>query len=417
MTAATPDPEAAVESALADAEVGREDLYVSLSELGGLGAVSVADGTARIEVTLPLPSAAVRERLESEISAAATTVPAVSRADVEWRPDPADPGARVEYVPEVKNVVAVSSGKGGVGKSTVAANLAAALADAGASVGLLDADVYGPNAPAMLGHPEATPRAGLDDRIVPPERHGVRVMSMGYVVGEDDPVIWRGPMVDDVLEQLFDDVAWGDLDYLLVDLPPGTGDAQLSLVQHLPVSGAVVVTTPQPVAVDDARRGLRQFAKYGVPVLGVVENMSRFECPDCSGGHDLFGTGGGEELAAEFEIPLLGQVPLDPAVGTLRTTSDESARGVTVPFLGRLRVPRTSEERTGGALPPVALRDDGGEPRAVLRTAAGRVAARIDALVAERATDSRSESTSTSEQDTASTSERDTASTSETKQE
>jgi ATP-binding protein involved in chromosome partitioning len=399
------DRAAAVEAALADAGVGRDEFYASLSELDGVGDVAVADGTARVDVTLPVPAATVRDRVERDLTAAATSVPGVSRVDVEWRPDPADPGDRVDYVPDVKNVVAVSSGKGGVGKSTVAANLAAALADAGASVGLLDADIYGPNAPTMLGHRDATPRADLDDRIVPPERHGVTVMSMGYVAGEDDPVIWRGPMVDDALQQLFDDVAWGELDYLLVDLPPGTGDAQLSLVQHLPVTGAVVVTTPQAVAVDDARRGLRQFAKYGVPVLGVVENMSRFECPDCTGGHDLFGTGGGEELAAEFEIPLLGEVPLDPAVGTHETEPDQRGRGVTVPLVGRLQLPRSREEREGGVLPPVVLRADGGEPRAVLRTAAGRVAARLAVLVAERTAGSDSAAASTSEESTASASE------------
>jgi ATP-binding protein involved in chromosome partitioning len=374
------DRAAAVESAIDDADVGRAELFVPLSELDGVGDVAVADGTARIEVTLPVPAAAVRERVADALADAARSVPGVSGVDVEWRSDPADPGARVDYVPDVRNVVAVASGKGGVGKSTVAVNLAVSLAAAGASVGLLDADVYGPNAPTMLGRPDATPRTDAEDHIHPPAAHGVAVMSMGYVVGEDDPVIWRGAMVDDVLQQLFDDVAWGRLDYLVVDLPPGTGDAQLSLVQHLPVTGAVVVTTPQAVAVDDARRGLRQFAAYGVPVLGVVENMSRFECPECGGGHDLFGSGGGEELAAEFDIPLLGQIPLDRAVGAVGTAPDETAAGVTIPLVGRLQLPRSSAERGGNSLPPVALREDGTELREAFRTVAGRVAARVQAL-------------------------------------
>ncbi|WP_435345791.1 P-loop NTPase [Haloarchaeobius sp. HRN-SO-5] len=382
MAAESPaDRAAAVRSAIADADVGRSECFVPLSELDGIGDVAVVDGTARIEVTLPVPAAAVRERLEGALADAARSVSDVSRVDVEWRSDPAEPDARVDFLPDVEHVVAVASGKGGVGKSTVAVNLAVSLADAGASVGLLDADIYGPNAPAMLGHRDATPRTDREARIHPPEAHGVTVMSMGYVVGEDDPVIWRGAMVDDALQQLFGDVAWGSLDYLVVDLPPGTGDAQLSLVQHLPVTGAVVVTTPQSVAVDDARRGLRQFAKYGVPVLGVVENMSRFECPDCGGSHDLFGSGGGEELAGEFEIPLLGQIPLDRAAGTIETTSEETARGVTIPLVGRLQLPRSSAERGGTSLPPVALRDDGGELRDVFRTVAGRVAARLQALV------------------------------------
>jgi ATP-binding protein involved in chromosome partitioning len=221
--------------------------------------------------------------------------------------------AEAEVLPGVKNVVAVASGKGGVGKSTVAVNLAAGLADRGARVGLFDADIYGPNVPRMVDaddHPQATE----NETIVPPEKFGMKLMSMAFMVGEDDPVIWRGPMVHKVLTQLVEDVEWGHLDYLVVDLPPGTGDTQLTLLQTLPLTGAVVVTTPEDVAVDDARKGLRMFGRHDTTVLGVVENMSTFVCPDCGGTHDIFGAGGGEDFADANDLPFLGSIPLDPSV-------------------------------------------------------------------------------------------------------
>jgi len=221
--------------------------------------------------------------------------------------------AEADVLPGVKNVVAVASGKGGVGKSTVAVNLAAGLADRGARVGLFDADIYGPNVPRMVDaddHPQATE----SETIVPPEKHGMKLMSMAFMVGEDDPVIWRGPMVHKVLTQLIEDVEWGHLDYLVVDLPPGTGDTQLTLLQTLPLTGSVVVTTPEDVAVDDARKGLRMFGRHDTTVLGVVENMSTFVCPDCGGTHDIFGAGGGREFADANDLPFLGSIPLDPSV-------------------------------------------------------------------------------------------------------
>jgi ATP-binding protein involved in chromosome partitioning len=373
------DPAAAVRHAAADAEVGADALGRPLTALDALD-VEVREGGATAVVTLPLPDPAARDAVERELRALDVPVP----IDVAWRPAAADAGERVELIPDVKNVVAVSSGKGGVGKSTVAANLAVALADAGAAVGLLDGDVYGPNAPTLLGLSETTPATTTGDEIVPREAHGVQVMSMDFVVEEEDPVIWRGPIVDDLLTQFFEDVRWGELDYLIVDLPPGTGDAQLTLVQHLPVAGAVVVTTPQPVAVDDARRGLRQFERYGVPVLGVAENMAGFACPDCGGVQDVFGAGGGADLAAEFEVPVLGRVPLDPAVGDLEAEPEEPP-GVDVPLLGRLQLPRTREEREHeGRLPPTALREDGGESRAAFRDLATGVAVRVNELAASR---------------------------------
>ena len=218
-----------------------------------------------------------------------------------------------QVLPGVENVIAVASGKGGVGKSTVAVNLAAGLAELGARVGLFDADVYGPNVPRMVEADER-PKATHEEQIIPPEKYGMKLMSMDFLVGEDDPVIWRGPMVHKVLTQLWEDVEWGSLDYMVVDLPPGTGDTQLTLLQSVRVTGAVIVTTPQEVAVDDARKGLRMFGKHETPVLGIVENMSGFVCPDCGTEHDIFDSGGGQAFAAANDMPFLGELPLDPSV-------------------------------------------------------------------------------------------------------
>jgi len=223
-----------------------------------------------------------------------------------------------EMLPDVDKVIAVSSGKGGVGKSTVAANLACALGR-DHKVGILDADVYGPNIPRMFGEAEP-PRVTKEEEIIPASKYGVKVMSMGYIAGDDSPVVWRGAMVHKALTQLLGDVRWGDLDYLVVDLPPGTGDAQLTIAQTVPVTGAVIVTTPQSVSVDDSRKGVKMFEKADVDVAGIVENMAGFVCPDCGETHDVFGAGGGEALAEESGVPLLGTVPLDPSV---RTASDE----------------------------------------------------------------------------------------------
>jgi ATP-binding protein involved in chromosome partitioning len=209
-------------------------------------------------------------------------------------------------------VIAISSGKGGVGKSTVAVNLAVALAAGGARVGLMDADIYGPNIPRMMGVTGAPPV--VNEKILPLEAHGVKLISLGMMIEPDQPAIWRGPIVMKIINQFLQDVAWGQLDYLIVDMPPGTGDAQLSLVQATQVDGAVIVTTPQAVSVGDALRGVKMFQRVGVPVLGIVENMSWFECPHCGKPSAIFGSGGGERLATSLELPLLGQVPLYPRV-------------------------------------------------------------------------------------------------------
>ena len=228
---------------------------------------------------------------------------------------PAGPQAghgKDNLIPGVKYVIAVSSGKGGVGKSTVSVNLAVSLALTGAKVGLLDADIYGPNIPMMMG--VAKPPEQKDGKIVPAESHGVKLISMGFFVPEDTAVVWRGPMVHTAIQQLFRDVLWGELDYLLIDLPPGTGDAQLTLTQLVPLTGAVTVTTPQEVALHDVRKGMMMFQKVNVPLLGIVENMSYFLCGHCGERTEIFSHGGGERAAATLGVPFLGRVPIDPAI-------------------------------------------------------------------------------------------------------
>ena len=219
-------------------------------------------------------------------------------------------------IPDVKKVIAVSSGKGGVGKSMVAVNLAAALAKQGLSVGLLDADVYGPNIPLMFGEtrqPGATGEEGAE-RIIPLEAHGVKLMSIGFMLDPDQPAIMRGPLISGILRQFLEQVDWGSLDYMVVDMPPGTGDAQISLVQTIDLHGAVMVTTPQTISTSDVRRGVRMFEKVNTSVVGIVENMSGYECPHCGELVEIFGKGGGEELAKDMDLPFLGAVPLDPRV-------------------------------------------------------------------------------------------------------
>jgi ATP-binding protein involved in chromosome partitioning len=211
-------------------------------------------------------------------------------------------------LPGVRNVIAVGAGKGGVGKTTLAVNFAIALARTGARVGLIDGDIYGPNVPIMLGVRTQLQHDG--EKIMPAEKYGIVSVSMGFLTNDDAPVIWRGPMLHGVIQQFFRDVRWPELDYLVVDMPPGTGDVALSLSQSVPVSGAVVVTTPQTVSLADTRRAVRMYQKLNIPTLGLVENMSHFVCPDCGHESDIFGKGGGERMAAELEVPFLGRVPL-----------------------------------------------------------------------------------------------------------
>jgi len=215
-------------------------------------------------------------------------------------------------IPDVKHVIAVSSGKGGVGKSTVAVNLSVSLALSGAKVGLMDADIYGPNIPMMMGVTQPPEKEG--EKIKPAEGHGIKVISMGYFVPDDTPVVWRGPMVHSAIQQFFRDVVWGALDYLLIDLPPGTGDVQLTLSQLVPLTGAVTVTTPQEVALHDVRKGIMMFKKVNVPILGIIENMSYFICGHCGERSEIFSYGGGERAAEKFGVPFLGRIPIDQTI-------------------------------------------------------------------------------------------------------
>ncbi|WP_135827922.1 Mrp/NBP35 family ATP-binding protein [Halorussus halobius] len=306
------------ESAVRDLlrEVEDPDLGDDVVSLGLVNDVSVEGDAAAVSLALGAPysphETEIADRVREVLGEHGVEVDLSARVDD-------DLAADEQVLPNVENVIAVASGKGGVGKSTVAVNLAAGLSKLGARVGLFDADVYGPNVPRMVDA-EEVPRATDDETMIPPEQFGVKLMSMAFLVGEDDPVIWRGPMVHKVLTQLWEDVEWGHLDYMVVDLPPGTGDAQLTLLQSVPVTGAVIVTTPQEVAIDDARKGLRMFGKHDTPVLGIAENMATFKCPDCGGEHDIFGRGGGAAFAEDNDMPFLGSIPLDPSV---RTGGDE----------------------------------------------------------------------------------------------
>ena len=225
---------------------------------------------------------------------------------------PSESPSQENPLPGVRYIIAVSSGKGGVGKSTVTANLAVALGLNGFKVGLMDADIYGPNIPMMMGVTQAPEKEG--EKIRPAEGHGIKVMSMGFFVPEETPVVWRGPMVHSAIQQFFRDVLWGELDYLLIDLPPGTGDVQLTLSQLVPLTGAITVTTPQEVALHDVRKGIMMFKKVNVPILGVIENMSYFLCGHCGERSDIFSTGGGQVAAEKFGVPFWGSVPIDPAI-------------------------------------------------------------------------------------------------------
>ncbi len=284
-------------------------------DLGYVQDLQLKKGKIAFTIAHTVPGKAQQEALGKAAETAAAAVPGVSRVRIanELKVRGSKPllGGK-GIIPAVKNVVAVSSGKGGVGKSTVAVNLACALHAEGARVGILDADAYGPNVPLMLGL-KGEPKED-NGRLVPFTVHGIQAMSMGMLVPEDKPVIWRGPMLHKVMDDFLFRVSWRDLDYLVVDMPPGTGDAQLSLSQKVHVSGAVIVTTPQEVSVLDVRKAIRMFQTVHVPVLGVVENMAWFTPPGTTERLALFGSGGGKRVEEEFGIPLLGQLPLDPAV-------------------------------------------------------------------------------------------------------
>ena len=275
--------------------------------------VQTQNGTASATLNMPAVGSRRRPELEARVRAAMASVDGVDNVELEVKEETLshEYGQR-NLIPNVRCVVAVSSGKGGVGKSTVTANLAVALAQMGNKVGILDADILGPSIPTMMGVERPVELFGK--RLIPALGHGVYYISFGFFVKEKDPVIWRGPMVDGMIRQLLGDVDWRELDYLLVDLPPGTGDAQLSLSQLVKLDGAIAVTTPQDVAVADVKKGMGMFQKVEVPILGVIENMSSFVCPSCGTETAIFSEGGGALLASEYDVPLLGKVPLDPVV-------------------------------------------------------------------------------------------------------
>jgi ATP-binding protein involved in chromosome partitioning len=287
------------------------DLHKDIVSLGFVKNLVIDDGRVAFAIELTTPACPVKDQMREQARAAVAALPGVTAVDIEMTASvrtAIDPAAGRAPVPGVRNVIAVGAGKGGVGKTTVAVNLALALARCGSRVGILDGDIYGPNVPIMLG---VQAQLGTDrDKIVPAEKFGMQVVSMGFLTSDDSPVIWRGPMLHGVIQQFFRDVRWGDLDYLIVDMPPGTGDVALSLSQTVPVSGAVVVTTPQTVSVSDSRRAVRMYQKLNIPTLGIVENMSYFVCRGCGRESDIFGKGGGERFAEEVTVPFLGRIPL-----------------------------------------------------------------------------------------------------------
>jgi ATP-binding protein involved in chromosome partitioning len=287
------------------------DLHRDIVSLGFIKNLKIDGGHVRFTIELTTPACPVKDQMRDQARAAAMNVAGVSSVDVQMsarvREAVGADGSR-QSVPGVKNVIAVGAGKGGVGKTTVAVNLAIALAKLGGKVGIIDADIYGPNVPIMLGMKAQLTTDG--QKIIPAEKYGLQVISMGFLTADDAPIIWRGPMLHGAVQQFFREVRWTDLDYLVVDLPPGTGDVALSLSQTVPVAGAIVVTTPQQVSLADSRRAIAMYKKLNIPTLGVVENMSYFVCTNCRHEADIFGHGGGEQMAADLGVPFVGRIPL-----------------------------------------------------------------------------------------------------------
>lgn len=295
------------------------ELQKSLVELNMIRNVKVDGGKVSFTLVLTTPACPLREFIVEDCQNAVKQLPGVETVEVEVTAETPQQKSLPDRqsVPGIKNILAISSGKGGVGKSSVAVNVAVALAQTGAKVGLLDADIYGPNCPNMLGLKDSSimVKGNNNDILEPAFNYGVKLVSMAFLIDPDQPVIWRGPMLNGVIRQFLYQVEWGELDYLIVDMPPGTGDAQLTLAQAVPMAGAVIVTTPQTVSLLDARRGLKMFQQLGINLLGIVENMSYFIPPDMPDkSYDLFGSGGGERTATELQVPLLGCIPLEIAL-------------------------------------------------------------------------------------------------------
>jgi ATP-binding protein involved in chromosome partitioning len=298
------------------------DLHRDLVSLGMIQDLAIQGTAVNFAIVLTTPACPVKNDMKEWCRAAVARLPWVQEVNVDLRSQTVA-GRTVgqgQLIPKVKNVIAVASGKGGVGKTTTSVNVSVALAETGARVGLLDADIYGPNIPLMMGIQGKPEMQSQEGRIDPLSRFGIKLMSIGFFLDENNPVIWRGPMVHGAIQQFLRDVDWGELDYLVVDLPPGTGDAPLSLAQLVPMSGAVIVTTPQDVALQDVSKGMAMFRKLEVPLIGVIENMSYFVCPNCDSRHEIFGRGGGEKIALHYGVPFLGKIPLQ---GEVREGGDE----------------------------------------------------------------------------------------------
>lgn len=352
------------EAAVLDAlrAVQDPDLHKDIVALGFVKSVKIDGSRVALVIELTTPACPVKDLMRDQARAevlklGATDVDVEMTAQVRSVPRPEGNKAPVDGV---KNIIAVGAGKGGVGKSTVAVNIALALARMGSRVGIVDGDMYGPNIPIMLGI--STSLDSEDGKIKPAERYGIQVVSLGFLTPDDAPVIWRGPMLHGAVQQFFRDARWNNLDYLIIDMPPGTGDVALSLSQSVPVAGAVVVSTPQKVALSDTRRAVAMYRKLNIPVIGFVENMSHFECPSCGHESDLFGKGGGEEMSAELKVPFLGRVPLyepvrrggdsgvpivmhepdSPAAKALVSVAERVAQQVSIASYSRKQIPLTA---------------------------------------------------------------------------
>jgi ATP-binding protein involved in chromosome partitioning len=291
------------------------ELHASIVRLGMVKDLALDGATVTLTVELTTPACPLKETIEHDVRLALASIPGISAVNLAWGANvrASSPKEGQKPIEGVRNIIAVASNKGGVGKSTIAANLAVALAKSGARVGLIDADITGPNLPTMFGLASGL-QAGASDGLRAVDRFGVKVVSIGFLLPKGTPVVWRGPMIGSAVRQLLHDVPWGELDYLLVDLPPGTSDASMSLAQDAPISGVVIVSTPQDVSVEDAMKAVAMFEKLDVPVFGMIENMSYFVAPDTGKQYDIFGHGGAEKAADQLGIDFLGEIPIEPAV-------------------------------------------------------------------------------------------------------
>lgn len=291
------------------------ELHASIVRLGMIKDLAIEENRVSVTVELTTPACPLKETIEADIRAALAAVPGTGEVVLTWGANvrPSNPKEGQKPIEGVRNIIAVASNKGGVGKSTLASNIAVALAKSGASVGLVDADITGPNLPTMFGLPQGL-QAGSSDGLRPVERYGVKVVSIGFLLPKGTPVVWRGPMIGSAVRQLLHDVPWGDLDYLIIDLPPGTSDAAMSMAQDAPIAGVVIVSSPQDVSVEDAMKAVAMFEKLDVPVFGMIENFSYFVAPDTGTRYDIFGHGGAAKAAEELGIDFLGEIPIEPAV-------------------------------------------------------------------------------------------------------